>query len=217
MPGRGGTSFAIWLAIAAIAFLFGSELKNTGIQFALETKNSNRITDISLHSEPKKVVRSSQLQEKKAVRVAPRVVYHKHEFKKSESDETYWEHIKRKYIHRKEPELFVEKAPDGSIWEVRRKTTLHTHEHRVRRVNQPNHCQCVQSKAPGNGWCWYYYNDDSYYCKKRRCRPKFVCVSYHTGLTCMKRKTKEKVVPITLDTCRTVRMESTIYVPYSSR
>ncbi len=213
---RGGASVALWVTIAAVGFLFGSEFKNTGVRFSLNANNDNRITKLSLRSEPKKETRPVQLQEQTAVRAAPGVVYHKHEFEKADSGQAYWEHIKRKYVHKKEPELVLEKAPDGSIWEVRRKTTVHTHEHRVRRVTKPNHCQCARSKAPGNGWCWFYHTEASDYCMRRPCRPKFVCVSHHTGLTCMKRVTKEKVVPITHSTCRTVRIEGEIYVPYSS-
>ena len=212
------TNIGVWLTIAAIVFLFGSEFKNSDVKFAVQTNNDNRITDLSLRRQPKKPSSTSiHLPVKTAVRAKPKVIYQKPEYKKSNSDNAYFEHVKRKYVHNTEPEFVIEKAPDGSLWEVRRKTIVHTHVHRVRRVDKPNHCECAPSKAAGNGWCWYYYLKDSNYCKKRPCRRKFVCVSHHTGLTCMKRVTKQKIVPVAHNSCRTVRMYGEIYVPYSTR
>lgn len=84
----------------------------------------------------------------------------------------------------------------------------------VKTTSPPKTCNCRRI-APGTGVCYYFNKNGAPYCEKRSCKPSFKCVSYKTGLKCMRRKVTRQVVPTGPRTCRTKNVISYMFVLYS--
>lgn len=83
----------------------------------------------------------------------------------------------------------------------------------------PEACNCAQVQSKKVGICYFYTDESSGACGSRPCRKSYQCTSVITGLTCMRRRTSKKIVPIpqAAYSCRTVRTDGIMYVPYANR
>ncbi len=81
----------------------------------------------------------------------------------------------------------------------------------------PKTCKCKR-EAPGDGHCYYYTENDSNYCDVRYCDAKFACVGKKKkgAMTCILRRVKSRIVPDGEYTCKTEKVNSYMYVPYSA-
>lgn len=82
----------------------------------------------------------------------------------------------------------------------------------------PRTCYCRKG-PPGRGKCYYFVKRTSKirYCSVRRCAEKYVCVGSRKAATmlCMFRKVTNRVVPDGYGTCKDVKVDRHMYVPYS--
>lgn len=81
---------------------------------------------------------------------------------------------------------------------------------------RPDLCTCTKLRS--NDWsdCYYYTKAGSSACSVRKCEDKFVCSSENTGMVCVRKIAKTKVVPIQgrVGICQTVADNSVHYMPY---
>lgn len=128
-----------------------------------------------------------------------------------------WQTLKSSSKHGPK-EVKVVQGPDGSLWETIIQTVVHRH-HLRRRISpsrRPSMCNCRLSNRRRSGFCYFYTRPGHRFCKKRYCTPKYICVSKKTGITCILKKIRTKIVPIdAYGKCRTAKYKSYMYVPYS--
>lgn len=101
--------------------------------------------------------------------------------------------------------------------------TRAVHKYRVRKdlhitytVRFPRSCSCMTAKGMKSGICYYYTNPRTRQCKKRKCIPNYICVQgFKTGITCVRRKSKSRVIPVGNGRCQTKKTSKYAYVPYS--
>jgi len=81
----------------------------------------------------------------------------------------------------------------------------------------PQTCYCAKSYNQGNGICHYMKNKDEKTCGSRPCRPNYVCnPGISSGLLCIRRNTKSKVVQTEPGKCEIIPTVGYMYVPYSN-
>lgn len=77
-------------------------------------------------------------------------------------------------------------------------------------------CSCEM--IPPNAWsdCYYFTDNREYYCKLRKCEPKYMCSSKQTGVICVKRLVTERIVPVEgfKGVCKTEAQRTMMFVPY---
>lgn len=77
-------------------------------------------------------------------------------------------------------------------------------------------CSC--EVIPPNDWsdCYYFTDTRQHYCKLRKCEPKYTCSSKQTGIVCIRRLVKVRVVPVAgvKGVCKKEAINSEMYVPY---
>lgn len=80
---------------------------------------------------------------------------------------------------------------------------------------------CTCEMLPTNAWakCYFFTDNNHYACDVRQCDPKYVCTSKETGMICMRKQNKERVVPIEgrVGVCQKVADNSFMYVPYGQQ
>jgi len=78
----------------------------------------------------------------------------------------------------------------------------------------PEACNCAQVRSRKVGVCHFYTDEASGSCGSRPCRKSYQCTSMITGLTCMRRRTVKKIVPLPQSpySCKTVRTNGIMYV-----
>lgn len=81
---------------------------------------------------------------------------------------------------------------------------------------RPDLCSCT--KLPANDWsdCYYYTDAGLSACAVRKCDDKYVCTSENTGMVCVRKISKWKVVPVDgrVGVCTTVADNAVQYMPY---
>lgn len=149
----------------------------------------------------------------------------------------YFEFISKAQTHNPPPQFRIEKGPNGHLWEVTIRRTVHIYEGRRRMISSsgsaqaailprtqtlsagskmPQSCDCEPTRSRSTGRCWYFTRKDSNICMQRPCRLKFICTSRKTGLVCMLRKKTSKIVPISSNKCAEERVPGFIYTLSSS-
>lgn len=85
-------------------------------------------------------------------------------------------------------------------------------------VSLPTSCEC-EYQSSGTGTCYRFIDKSTNLCTRRRCRPKYVCVSGHrnTGVICIQRRSIGTIVSTGLHTCKRVYKAGFQYVPYTVR
>lgn len=82
---------------------------------------------------------------------------------------------------------------------------------------QKKHCRCRLAKI-GRGTCYELRNPKAKYgsCTRRTCEPSYECVNNRAKKLplCVRRYTKEKVVPVKSHICRKIYSKQAFYVPY---
>ena len=80
----------------------------------------------------------------------------------------------------------------------------------------PATCPCERAAGLLKGTCWYFTGVGTN-CRKRNCRPAYICVvGARTALTCFRKALRERIVPNNDGTCRTEFIKGYMYKPYSS-
>ncbi len=80
----------------------------------------------------------------------------------------------------------------------------------------PETCSCMPAQGLSNGVCWKFTNKGKHECKKRKCKPQFICVvGANTGITCMRKMVTKRIVSTGPGICREEAMKSYAYVPYA--
>lgn len=88
-------------------------------------------------------------------------------------------------------------------------------EHLIYTRKYPRLCSCKLAKGLHNGACYYYTNSSYSRCRRRKCRPSYVCVQgYYTGMKCMLRKITSRVVYYGYGKCKTKRTLNYTYTLY---
>ncbi len=80
----------------------------------------------------------------------------------------------------------------------------------------PEWCPCKQGEAKLRSVCWEFTDEKSGSCAKRACLPSYICIAKKDqhGITCMRRKTTSKIIPIGYYKCARKKVDGFMYVPY---
>lgn len=111
--------------------------------------------------------------------------------------------IEERQKRREERRKYIEKQDRTKRLEARR--------------HQPATCNCRIEIREKKGTCYMYTNKGNSFCEKRDCSARYVCSTRRTGVTCMRRYTVKKIVPVGLGKCETKMSGGVIYVPYTAK
>ena len=82
----------------------------------------------------------------------------------------------------------------------------------------PMSCNCGIDRSSGIGKCYYFLDETKLYCRRRECKPKFICITKddnRPSLTCIRKKKTRRIVRTGAGICREVEWQSYMYVPYT--
>lgn len=119
----------------------------------------------------------------------------------------------RRRVSNLEAKLSHERARELAI---RRETLLLKKKAFKYGVKYPKTCSCYKVHTNSYSNCYYFTYKADGTCARRQCRTSYKCAhGRDTGVICMRRLTKTKIVPIYGGKCKEVSQSNFMYVPYS--
>jgi len=82
----------------------------------------------------------------------------------------------------------------------------------------PSSCACKMVPSNSRSVCYHFLDKNQYICGRRQCGNSYTCTGSYTGITCMRRLSTEKVVPVGYASgnyCKIKKRKTYFYVPYA--